>query len=63
MDIAAMESRKGQVGKRNREMGRLSETVAGSKFDRPKKLVVPGILHDQLTKPTATNTHNAQEPA
>jgi hypothetical protein len=50
MDIEAMESCKGQVGKRNRKMGRLSEAVEGSKFDRPKELVVPRVLHDQLSK-------------
>src|SRR5258708_28215614 len=49
MDITAMESCKGQVGKRNRKMGRLSEAVEGSKFDRPKELVVPRVLHDQLS--------------
>src|SRR5260370_35464630 len=59
MDIAAMESCKGQVGKRNREMGRLSEAVAGSKFNRPKKLVVPGVLNDQLSEPNShQDTHH-----
>jgi Protein of unknown function (DUF1236) len=50
MDVEAMESCKGQVGKRNRKMDRLSETVQGSKFDRPQELVVPRVLHDQLIK-------------
>jgi hypothetical protein len=60
MDITAMEPCKGQVGKRNRKMGRLPEAVEGSKFDRPKELVVPRVLHDQLSKPTShTDTHNA----
>src|SRR5262249_31336652 len=38
MDIEAMESREGEVGKTDREMGRLPEAVEGSKFDRPKEL-------------------------
>jgi hypothetical protein len=50
MDITAMESCKGQVGKRNRKMGRLSEAVEGSKFDRPKELVVPRVVHDRERK-------------
>src|SRR5262249_62011958 len=49
MDVEAMESRKGQVGKRDREMGRLPEAIEGSKFDRPKELVVSRVLHDQLS--------------
>ncbi len=48
-----MESCKGQVAKRNRKMGRLSEAVEGSKFDRSKELVVPRVLHDQLSKSNA----------
>jgi hypothetical protein len=48
MDITAMESCKGQVGKRNRKMGRLSEAVEGSKFDLPEELVVSRVLHDWL---------------
>jgi hypothetical protein len=50
MDIEAMESCKGQVGKRNRKMGRLSEAVERAEVDGPKELVVPRILHDQLSK-------------
>jgi hypothetical protein len=30
-------------------MGRLPEAVEGSKFDRPKELVISRVLHDQLT--------------
>jgi hypothetical protein len=29
-------------------MGRLPEAVKGSEPDRPKELVVPGVLHDAL---------------
>jgi hypothetical protein len=57
MDIEAMESRKGQVGTRNREMGRLSEAVEGSKFDGPKELVVSRVLHDQLTSMSRLRAH------
>jgi hypothetical protein len=30
-------------------MGRLPEAVEGSESDRPKELVVPRVLHDQLS--------------
>ena len=49
MDITAMESGKGQVGKRNTKVGRLSEAIERSKFGRTKELVVPRVLHDQLS--------------
>jgi hypothetical protein len=64
----AMESRKGQVGKRDREMGRLSEAIQGSKFDRPKELVVSRVLYDQLTlvslkRPGSASTGMSRRPA
>src|SRR5215471_11676395 len=49
MDIGAMESRQGRVGQRKGKMGRLPEAAEGAKADRPKELVVPRVLHDQLS--------------
>jgi hypothetical protein len=49
MDVEAMESGKGQVGQGKRKMGRLPEAVEGSEPDRSKELVVPRVLHDQLS--------------
>jgi hypothetical protein len=34
-------------------MGRLSEAVEGSGSDRPKKLVIPRVLHEQLREVAA----------
>src|SRR5260370_33151681 len=36
-------------GKRKKKNGPLPEAVEGSEPDRPKELVVPGVLHDQLS--------------
>jgi hypothetical protein len=48
MDIEAVASGKGRVGQGTAEMGQLPKAVRGSKFDRPKELVFPRVLHEAL---------------
>jgi hypothetical protein len=52
MDIEAVASGKGQVGHGKAEMGRLPKAVRGSTFDRPKALVFPRVLHEELSHPS-----------
>jgi hypothetical protein len=49
MDIETLEPGKGQVGEGERKMGRLPEAVEGPTSHWPKELVIPRILHDQLS--------------
>jgi hypothetical protein len=44
-----MEPSEGQVGQGKGKMGRLPEAVEGPEIDRSKELVVPRVLHDQLS--------------
>ncbi len=48
VDNEAMEPGKGQMGQGKRKVGRLPEAIEGSKARRPKELVIPCVLHDQL---------------
>jgi len=49
MDIEAVASGKGRVGQGKAEMAPLPKAVRGTKLDRPKELVFPRVLHEELS--------------